>query len=69
MNKDKLIKGAVWLSGFSISIMISAVCLFIGFNNLRYGSYLFLIIGLIMLPIIFFCAFKGFKFILDAIFD
>ena len=36
--KEKLIKGMVWLSGFSISIILSALALFIGLNNQRYGD-------------------------------
>ena len=45
MDKEKLIKGGMWLSGFSLSIMLSAMSLFVGFNNIRYGSYTMLIIG------------------------
>ena len=69
MDKEKLIKGALWLSGFSICIIFSAISLFIGFNNQRHGDYTILIIGISLLPLIFFCAYKGFKLILDAIFQ
>ena len=69
MDKEKLIKGAMWLSGFSICIIFSAISLFIGFNNQRHGDYTILIIGILLLPLIFYCAYKGFKLILDAIFQ
>ena len=69
MVKEKVIEGVVWLSGFSILIIISSVTLFAGFNNMRQGSYTVLIIGLILIPAIFFFAYKGFKLILDAIFE
>ena len=69
MDKEKLIKGAMWLSGFSICIIFSAISLFIGFNNQRHGDYTILIIGISLLPLIFYCAYKGFKLILDAIFQ
>lgn len=69
MDKEKLIKGMVWLSGFSISIILSALALFIGFNNQRYGDNTILIIGFLLLPIVFYCAYKGFKLVLDAIFQ
>jgi len=36
---------------------------------MRQGSYTVLIIGLVLIPVIFFCAYKGFKLILDAIFE
>jgi len=36
---------------------------------MRHGSYTVLIIGLILIPAIFFCAYKGFKLILDTIFE
>ncbi len=69
MDKEKLIKGVMWLSGFSLSIMLSAMSLFAGFNNIRFGSYTMLIIGLLLIPAIFFFAYKGFGLILNAIFD
>ena len=69
MDKEKLIKGGMWLSGFSLSIMLSAMSLFTGFNNMRFGSYTMLIIGLLLIPAIFFFAYKGFGLILNAIFE
>jgi len=69
MDKDKLIQGGIWLSGFSISIILSAMGIFIGFNNQRHGDSTILIIGISLLPVVFFFAYKGFKLILDAIFE
>tara|TARA_B110000263_G_C15261903_1_gene489225 strand:- start:196 stop:408 length:213 start_codon:yes stop_codon:yes gene_type:complete len=69
MDKDKLIQGGIWLSGFSISIIFSAMGIFIGFNNQRHGDSAILIIGISLLPVVFFFAYKGFKLILDAIFE
>ena len=69
MDKEKLIKGAMWLSGFSICIIFSAISLFIGFNNQRHGDNTILIIGISLLPVVFYCAYKGFKLVLDAIFQ
>ncbi len=68
MDKEKLIKGGIWISGFSISIILSSLAIFIGFNNQRHGDNTILIIGLLLLPVVFFCAYKGFKLLLDAIF-
>ena len=70
MDKEKLIKGGVWISGFSLSIILSAFTLYAGFNNVRKADdYTVLIIGLLLIPAIFFFAYKGFKLILDAIFE
>ena len=69
MNKEKLIKGGLWLSGSSICIICSAISLFIGFNNQRHGDNTILIIGISLLPLVFYCAYKGFKLVLDAIFQ
>lgn len=70
MDKEKLVKGGVWLSGFSLSIILSAITLYVGFNNVRKADdYTVLIIGLLLIPAIFFFAYKGFKLILDAIFE
>tara|TARA_B100001758_G_C18191633_1_gene494916 strand:+ start:540 stop:749 length:210 start_codon:yes stop_codon:yes gene_type:complete len=68
VDKEKLIKGGIWISGFSISIILSSLAIFIGFNNQRHGDNTILIIGLLLLPVVFFCAYKGFKLLLDAIF-
>ena len=70
MDKEKLVKGGVWLSGFSLSIILSAITLYAGFNNVRKADdYTVLIIGLLLIPAIFFFAYKGFKLILEAIFE
>ena len=70
MDKDKLIKGGIWLSGFSMSIMISAFAIYIGFNNInRQDDYTILILGLLLLPLVFYCAYRGFKLVLEAIFS
>ena len=69
MDKEKLIEGGVWLSGFSISIILSALALYIGFNNQRHGDNTILIIGISLLPLVFYCAYKGLKLILGSIFD
>ena len=69
MDKEKLIKGGLWLAGFSICIIFSAMSLFIGFNNQRHGDSTLLIIGVLFLPLVFYCAFKGLKLVLASIFD
>ncbi len=69
MDKDKLIKGSIWLSGFSLSIIIAAFSLYIGFNNQQHGDYTILSVGILFLPVVFYCAFRGFKLVLDAIFN
>ena len=69
MDKEKLIKGGLWLSGFSICIIFSAISLFIGFNNQRHGDSTLLIIGILFLPLVFYCAYKGLKLVLESIFD
>ena len=69
MDKEKLIKGVLWLSGFSICIIFSAMSLFIGFNNQRHGDSTLLIMGVLFLPLVFYCAFKGLKLVLESIFD
>ena len=70
MDKEKLIQGGIWLSGFSMAIFLSAISLNAGFNNLRKADdYTLLVIGLLLIPVIFFFAYKGFKLILDSIFE
>ena len=69
MNKEKLIKGGIWLSGFSLSIILSSLSLYIGFNNQRHGNDTILIIGILLLIPVFYCAYKGFKLVLDSIFE
>ena len=68
MDKKKLIKVAMWLSGFSINVICSAIFLFIGFNNQRYGDNTILIIGILFIPMVFYCAFKTIRLFLDIIF-
>ena len=69
MDKEKLIKGVMWISGFAISVILSSISLHIGFNNYEKADELtFIIIGLLLIPIIFFFAYKGFSLILDSIF-
>jgi len=68
MDKEKLIKGGMWLSGFSITIILSAVLLYIGFNNQRHGDNTILIIGSLLVPIVFYCAYRVIKLLLDIIF-
>ena len=69
MDKDKLIKALLWLSAFSLSVIISALSFYIGFNNHRHGDNTILIIGFFLLPIVFFCAYRGIKLVLDIIFN
>ena len=69
MDKEKLIKAALWLSAFSLSIFLSATFLFAGFHNMKLGNYTLLIIGLLLIPAIYFFAYKGFSLILEAIFE
>ena len=70
MDKEKFIKGGMWLSGFSMAIFLSAISLNAGFNNLRKADdYTLLVIGFLLIPTIFFFAYKGLKLILDSIFE
>jgi heme/copper-type cytochrome/quinol oxidase subunit 4 len=69
MDKEKLIKGGIWLSGFSLSIIFTVLSFTIGFNNEKHGDYTILIIGYLLLIPVFYCAYKGFKLILDSIFE
>ncbi len=68
MDKDKLIMGLFWLSLSGLVILLDASLFYIGFNNLKYGSYLIIIIAFIFVPLVFFCCYKGIRGILDAIF-
>jgi predicted membrane protein len=68
MDKEKLIKVGMWLSGFSVAIILSAVSLFIGFNNQRHGDNTILIIGFLLLPIVFYCAYKAIGLFSELIF-
>lgn len=70
MDKEKLIQALMWISGFGLSIFLSAISIYAGFNNVRKaGDYTILIIGLILIPIVFFCAYKGFRLLMKSIFD
>ena len=42
---------------------------FIGFNNERHGDYTILIIGILLLPVVFYCIYRGLKLVLEAIFE
>ena len=68
MDKKKLIKGLIWLSVTSLTILVDASLLYIGFNNVEHGSYTIIVIAIFILPFVFFCAYKGLKNILAAIF-
>ena len=70
MDKEKLIQALMWISAFGLSVFLSAICIYAGFNNVRKaGDYTILIIGLILIPVIFFCAYKGFGLLMKSIFD
>mgnify|MGYP001162705992 CR=1 FL=1 len=69
MDKEKLVRGGIWFSVLLISIILAALAFFIGFNNQRYGDSTILIIGFLLLPIVFYCAYKGLHLIIDAIFE
>ncbi|MBC8267067.1 MAG: hypothetical protein H8E84_08895 [Flavobacteriales bacterium] len=69
MDKEKLVKGFVFISVATLIILIDATLLHIGFNNINHGSYTIFILAIIILPFIFYFAFKGIKNILDSIFE
>ena len=69
VDKDKIIKGAMWLSVTALIIGINAFLFTIGWNHYRHGSYTVIIIAFCLLPILFFSAYKGMKNLLDAIFS
>ena len=69
MDKEKVIDACIWLSAFSLTIILSALALYIGFNNQRKGDWTILIIGLSLLPLVFFCAYKAIKLVLEVIFQ
>lgn len=68
MDKDKLIKGLIWLSATSLTILVDAALLYIGFHNVNHDNYTIIIIAILIFPFVFFCAYKGMKNILAAIF-
>jgi divalent metal cation (Fe/Co/Zn/Cd) transporter len=69
MNKEKLLKAGMWLSVTVLIIAVDANLFFLGFNHLRHDSYTVIIIAVCLLPVLFFCAYKGIKSLLDAIFS
>ncbi|MBL6874506.1 MAG: hypothetical protein ISR02_03390 [Flavobacteriales bacterium] len=70
MDKEKLLKAGMWLSTTVLIIAIDANLLMAGFNlEKRDGDNTVLIIAVCLLPVLFFCAYKGIKFLLDAIFS
>jgi len=69
IDKDKIIKGAMWLSVTALIIGIDAFLFTIGWNHYRHDSYTVIIIAVCLLPILFFSAYKGMKNLLDAIFS
>ena len=69
MDKEKLIEGSLWLSGFSLSVILVSQLLLLGWNNHDKGNSTILVIGILLLPVIFYCAYKGLKLILDTIFE
>ena len=69
MDKEKLLKAGMWLSTTVLIIAIDANLLMAGFNlEKRDGDNTVLIIAVCLLPVLFFCAYKGIKSLLDAIF-
>ena len=69
MNKEKIINACLWLSGFSFCVIFAALSLYIGFNNHRHGNNTILIIGILLLPVVFYCAYKAIKLLLESIFE
>ena len=55
IDKDKIIKGAMWLSATALVIALDASLLFIGFNNMRKDSYTVIIIAIVLLPCSYNC--------------
>ena len=64
MNQEKIVKGLMYLCGFALSIFLSAVLITLGSKN-----NIMLVLGVLIIPVIFFFAYRGFKSILEAIFD
>ena len=60
----------MWLSTTVLIIAMDANLLMAGFNlEKRDGDNTVLIIAVCLLPVLFFCAYKGIKSLLDAIFS
>ena len=68
MDKQKLVKAGMWFSVTVLIIAIDANLFMYGFNHERNGSYTLLIIAICILPVLFFCAYKGIKYLLESIF-
>ena len=68
MNKEKLLQAGIWISAFSVSIIFCALSLYIGFNNQRHGDSTILIIGYCLIPVVFYCIYRGLKLVIDSIF-
>jgi len=62
MNKEKLIQAGLWLCGFSSSVVLCAILI-------AHGNNIGLILGIALLPFLFYCAYKGFSLVLDAVFE
>ena len=70
MDKEKLLKAGMWLSTTVLIMAIDGNLLMAGFNlEKRDGDNTVLIIAVCLLPVLFFCAYKGIKSLLDAIFS
>lgn len=70
MDKEKLIQALMWISLFGLTIFISAVSIYAGFNNVRKANdYTILTVGIVLIPFIFFFAYKGFGLLMKSIFD
>ena len=69
IDKEKIIKGFMWLSTTALVIALDATLFSIGFNNERKDSYIVIVIAFALLPILFYCAYRGLKNVLDAIFS
>ena len=69
MDKEKIIRSVMWFSACSISIIFAALALYIGFNNRRHGDNTILIIASMLILLVFYCAYRGVKIALDAIFQ
>ena len=67
--RDRLVTGVQTCAlPISLTILVDANLLYIGFNNVQHGSYTIIVIALLIFPVVFFFAYKGLKSILDAIF-
>lgn len=70
MDKEKLIQALMWISAFGLSVFLCSSCIFIGNNNKRVADdYSVFIVGLLLIPVVYFCAYKGFTLLAKSIFD